>query len=120
MKQTNSLTKKLTAAQEAHAYQLHRAKPIQSNQAVVYRLYTEYVCNLDKLTTRYFKGATIIETMGLWQGEREYGAIIEVIGSAADLQSVVHLAGDIRQVNHQSSVLVTWNNVSLLNVTGDV
>ena len=88
-----------------------------SNQAVVYRLYTEDLGNLTELTSRYFSGFTLLFGNGVYQGVAESGVVIEVIGSTSDLQSVVHLAGDIRQVNNQSSVLVTWNNVSLLNVT---
>lgn len=119
MKQTSSLTRKLTAAQERNAESTVNA---HANLAVVYRLYTED--NTDaiwaEIIQRYFKGYTLFRGTGVYQGVREQGVAIEIIGSAADLQSIVHLAGDIRQVNNQSSVLVTWNNVSLLNVTGDV
>jgi hypothetical protein len=103
----------MTAAQEAKA-------TAKSANLVVYRLYTEEFPNLRELTARYFLEFTLIPTEGYYEGKRENGAIIEVIGSALDLQSIVHLAGDIRQVNNQHSVLVTWNNISWLNVTADV
>ena len=124
MRQTNKITRKMTAEQEAFYAgfdkQSLKFDPIEarpSNQAVVYRLYTEDLGNLTELTSRYFSGFTLLFGNGVYQGVAESGVVIEVIGSTSDLQSVVHLAGDIRQVNNQSSVLVTWNNVSLLNVT---
>lgn len=124
MKQTNKITRAMTAAQDIQADSLRRLGVLTyeptPNQAVVYRLYTEANGNLAELTSRYFSGATLVFTSGLWEGKAELGTVIEIIGSATDLQSIVHLAGDIRQVNDQSSVLVTWNNVNLLNVTADV
>jgi hypothetical protein len=129
MKQTSSITRKMAADQEAHAKRrafiaehgvTGGTLDSRANQAVVYRLYTETKAGLATLVLRYFPGATFISTSGMYQGELEAGTVIEIIGSAADLQSIVHLAGDIRQVNNQSSVLVTWNNASLLNVTADV
>jgi hypothetical protein len=110
MKQTSSITRAMTAAQEAKA-------TAKSADVVVYRLYTENFPNLGKLTARYFMGFTLIPTEGYYNGWKENGTVIEVIGSALDLQSIVHLAGDIRQVNNQHSVLVTWGGVNLLNVT---
>ena len=92
----------------------------QSN-AVLYRLYTEDIADdgnsgLELLVSRYFKGATIYATTGLWLGNRESGLVVEIIATAADLQAIVHLAGDIKVQNHQSSVLVTWAPVSRLDV----
>ena len=119
MKQTSSITRAMTAAQEgSNKREVDLA--YAANQAIVYRLYTEEYPNLRELIARYFKGFTLIPTEGVYNGVSENGAVIEIIGSAADLQSVVHLAGDIRQVNAQTSVLVTWNNASLLNVTANV
>lgn len=92
----------------------------QSN-AVLYRLYTEDVADdgnsgLELLVGRYFPGATIYATFGLWQGSRESGLVVEIIATAADLQTIVHVAGDIKVQNHQSSVLVTWQSISRLDV----
>ena len=99
---------------------LERAKQDQ-NTAIVYRLYTEDIADdgnsgLELLVSRYFKGATIYATTGLWLGNRESGLVVEIIATAADLQAIVHLAGDIKVQNHQSSVLVTWAPVSRLDV----
>lgn len=85
----------------------------------IYRLYTETKPNLVELTSRYFKGASLIPAWGLWQGEKELSAIIEIIGESSDLQSIVNLAGDIREVNQQTEVLVTWHPVSVLHVNGE-
>ena len=84
--------------------------------SVVYRLYTETRDNLVELVSRYFDGATLLHGIGIWQGNHEDATIVEVIATSADLQRIVNLAGDIKHVNAQSSVLVTWSNVSRLDV----
>jgi hypothetical protein len=118
MKQTSSLTRKLAKAQD----RLYVDFPVtpKPNQAVVYRLYTEDLGNLTELASRYFSGFTLLFGNGVWQGVGESSVVIEVIGTTADLEQIAYLAEDIRRENNQSSVLVTWANVSLLNVTADV
>jgi len=86
------------------------------NTAIVYRLYTEDRPGLLVLISRYFSGATILYGSGLWLGKVEAGAVIEILATSNDLQSIIHLAGDIKVQNHQSSVLVTWAPVSRLDV----
>lgn len=113
MKQTSCYTRSLAEAQE-------RAASIKRQSAVLYRLYTEDKGNALALTSRYFKGATKLDAIGLYEGQREHSVIIEVLGTIDDLQTIVHLAGDIRQRNSQSSVLVTWSLVGRLDVTAEV
>lgn len=109
--------------------------------AVLYRIYTETRDNLPELVARYFDGATLISALGLWQAKtiphtadtcpgrpcgaccdhvettgREDSTIVEIIGDDADLQRIVNLAGDIKHVNAQSCVLVTWSPVNRLDV----
>ncbi len=84
---------------------------------VVFRLYTEYFPNLRELTSRYFGGFTMFTATGVWEGVPENSIVIEIVGRHTDLQTVVHLAGDIRIVNNQTAVLVTWNPTSSLLVT---
>ena len=95
-------------------------EPVQSkdqSNAIVYRLYTEAAQpGLLVLISRYFSGATILYGSGLWLGKVEAGAVIEILATSNDLQSIIHLAGDIKVQNHQSSVLVTWAPVSQLDV----
>ena len=110
MKQTSSLTRNLAAAQERHAASL------QNNTAIVWRLYTEHRGNLTMLVSRYFSGATLIAAQGLWQGLVELSTVIEIVGTGADLQNIVFLVGDIKVVNNQSSVLVTYAPVSRLEI----
>jgi|ERR1035437_6405838 hypothetical protein len=89
-----------------------------SDAAVLYRLYTEDVHRPKLLTliSRYFSGATLFYGSGLWMDTVEAGTVIEIVATAADLQPIIHLAGDIKVQNHQSSVLVTWAPVSRLDV----
>jgi len=107
----SSLSKRLADAQEAHA-----------NRATVYRLYTEDVARPDsqfltqfstvQLIARYFPSATLTHADGLWEGQREASLIIEIIGETADRQRVFDLAGDIRIVNRQTAVLITWQDTA--------
>ena len=110
MKQTSLLTKRLTAAQG------HHATTLQSNTAIVWRLYTENKGNLHTLVSRYFGGATLFPAIGLWQGVSEVSIVIEILGTWADLQRIVWLVGDIKTVNRQQTVLVTYHSVSQLEV----
>ncbi len=103
-----ALTRTLADAQERHA--LNRAK------AMLFTLYTENRPNLAALVSRYFQGATIYNGVGLWQGETEHSAVVEIVGTMDDLQRVVFLAGDIREVNKQQSVLLTYGPVSSILV----
>ena len=102
-----NLTRTLADAQERHAQET----------AIVYRLYTEDKPGLVDLVKRYVPGATLFYGIGLYDGHVEAARVIEIVGTLADLQSIVHLAGDIRVTNAQTSVLVTWARVSVLNVT---
>lgn len=87
------------------------------SEHVRYRIYTEDRRGLSTLVARYFDGATILQGLGLWCGETEGSAVIEILGTRADLQNIVHLAGDIRFTNEQSSVIVTWEPISRLDIT---
>lgn len=82
----------------------------------LYTLYTENLTNVFDLVARYFPAATFYTARGLWQGKLENSLVIEIVASRDDLQSVVHLAGDIREGNAQKSVLVTWASVSVLSI----
>lgn len=87
---------------------------------ILYRLYTEGAPvlreSLKTLTLRYFKGATILYGVGLYDGAEETCAVIEVLGDDDDRQRIINLAGDIRIVNGQASVLVSWHSLSVFNV----
>ena len=106
MKQTSTLTRNLSTAQETHAV----------ITTATYRLYTEDKPGLIDLVKRYFQGATFFYGVGLYDGQIEASRVIEIVGTLADLQKIVDLAGDIRVVNAQSSVLVTWTRSTSLNV----
>ncbi len=91
----------------------------------VYRIYTEDAfadsAELSELVKRYFDGATILYGTGLdgrTQNTDEQAVIIEVITSKPDaLQRILNLAGDIRELNAQVSVLVTRQDVKTFEVT---
>jgi len=103
----SSLSRDLAEAQEAHS-----ARKYEPCLAVVYKLYTEDKSGLIELIARYFDSATLTYGVGLWQGKTEASRIIEIVGTLADLQKVINLAGDIRVKNNQSCVLVTWSHAT--------
>ena len=109
MKQTSKLTRRLAEAQEAHAR-------IVPSGPVLFTLYTEDRDNLLMLVFRYFAGATLINATGLYNGQTELAKVIEIVGTLADLQKVVFLAGDIKVVNEQQSVLFTYAPVNSFSV----
>lgn len=94
----------------------------RESKSVTYRLYTEdtNLPTLRALTARYFDGYTLLFGQGCYKATMESTVVVEVIGTPADLQKVVNLAGDIRVVNAQQSVLVTWSEVSRLDVTASL
>ena len=111
----SQLTAALADKQEAHA----------AHAAILYRLYTEDVAgdihasnggSAGALVARYFAGATILPALGFWNHQTEASLVIEILGTLRDLQTVIHLAGDIKQENAQSFVLVPWIRVSRLDV----
>ena len=116
MKQTSSLTQALTRSQESRA---KRA----TNQTRVFRLYLSEVHEVHdsrktrELITRYFSGATMFHASGIWQGQPEPATVIEIIGTAADFQKAVDLAGDLREVFNQDSVYLTQSSVQALDIT---
>lgn len=111
MNQSVNLTRKLAAAQESNASSRATVKP-----AIVYRIYTEFFPNLVDLTNRYFAGSTHFFGNGVYEGNIESAGVIEIIGTLDELQTVVYLAGDIKHVNSQASVLVTYANVTQVSV----
>ena len=80
----------------------------------VYRLYTERRPNLAELTSRYFDGFTLIDTVGYWRGNAEQSAIIEVIGTSTDYARVLDLAHAIRISNGQQSVYLVRTKCELV------
>jgi len=107
-----SITRNLAEAQEQHAKRSEPSTIIDT----VFTLYTEYRDNLEALILRYFDGATVHDARGYWKGASEASAVIEIIASASALQDIVNLAGDIKHVNGQDTVLVTWQRISVLEV----
>lgn len=105
MSAENTLRTNLADAQErAHAR-------IASN-ALLYRLYTEDKANLTAIVSQLFPSATLIHTVGLWQGQLETGRIIEIVGFPSDSQRVLALARRIKTENKQDAVLVTSQSLS--------
>ena len=117
MNQSSHLTRKLSEAQELAAEtERNSGNRAEFSPSVEYRLYTEFAPNLLELTARYFDGATLYFGTGLYLGNTESSGVIEIIGTRDDWQKIVFLAGDIKAVNAQQSVLVTYAPVTAVSV----
>lgn len=105
MRQTNEITRRMTAEQENHAL-----RERNGTAAITYRLYTEDRANLLTLAGRYFPGFTLINAIGVWEGQTELSKVIEIVTDASieAQQKIFNLAGDIAQANEQTAVLITW------------
>jgi len=94
----------------------------KSTASVVYRLYTETRDNLADIIARYFPGATLTHGSGIWTDDAngklvfERSTVVEIVATRDDLQRIANLAGDIKHVNAQTCVLVTWSDVARLDV----
>ena len=107
----SSLTARLAEAQEAHAH----------TQQYHFTIYTEAKGDIAGLVGRYFAGATLNYGVGLWHGKGENSAYLEVVTAihiidtlgAFGLQRLFNLAGDIKHVNEQASVLVEYYPVKV-------
>lgn len=81
----------------------------QTEQAVVYRVYTEDTDTrpeVANLVSEYFNGFTMFSGIGFWRGKKELSLVIEIIADYNDKHKVLRLAGEIKELNKQESVLV--------------
>lgn len=109
-----------SGAEDCSADILKRHAPSSLKLQRCFRIYTENVWDryeLADVVSRYFAGATIVSGLfGLWHGELEDSVVIEIAGEPSDLQGIVNLAGDIKELGRQTSVLVTWHDVHRMDV----
>ena len=94
----------LARAQEKHAESGRGVK------AVLFRLYTEMKPNLPLLASRQFRGFSVMEVIGFYDGAREVGAVVEVVTTAREAADVAgrfaRLSTAILVENEQTAVLV--------------
>ena len=84
-----------------------------------YRIYAERFGVRSEITSvvrRYFSAFTVYSGQGFWKGGAEDTDIIEIIDTEDQLQYVVHLAGDLKELGKQSEVLVTSSPVTVVKV----
>ena len=116
----HSYNRSVSEAQERSVELKRKTTQRTLSQSRVYRIYTENRPNIDCIVSRYFVGFTRVNAIGFYENVQEPAVIIEIIASADALQDIVNLAGDIKYVNAQESVLITWSDVSMLNITSEV
>lgn len=84
---------------------------------IYYRIHTEMKPNLGELAwKRGFTCLAITQAEGYWQGQKEVGAVVSIIGRDADREQVLQLARDIRCFNGQEAVYVTETAVVLHDI----
>lgn len=117
----SSLSAKLADAQDPTG---RADRPAFNTPKRLFRLYTEHLplrYNVRSLIGRYFDGATLYYGTGLdarTQADAEDALVIEIVSSKSDaLQRVLDLAGDIRALGQQVSVLVGVQDVRTFEVT---
>lgn len=82
-----------------------------------YRIYTEDKPNLQELVGAEFESFTMFLAEGVWRGESENSAVIEILGHAGDRPKVLQVAERIRVTNDQTAVLVTSEPVRSVTLT---
>lgn len=75
-----------------------------------YKIYTERKHNIKRITSKYFEGFTLFNTIGFWKGKEEESVCIEIIG--ASYKQVKLLAKAIKRINNQESVYVIKENIT--------
>jgi hypothetical protein len=123
MNQDSTLTQTLAESQERkHAE--HNHVGAFNALKTEYRIYTESKLSTRELAdvvARYFEGATIYSGIGLdsrTQDTFESAVVVEIVSSKLDsLQRALDLAGDLRVLGNQASVLVSKRDVHTFEVT---
>lgn len=83
---------------------------------ILYRIHTESKPNLGSVVCAFFDCFAIQPVIGYWQGQREEGATVEIIGDRDDAPKVVRAAQAICDLNKQEAVYVTTMRVGLTDV----
>src|ERR1700684_2732905 len=87
--------------------------------AVSWKIYTESKQGLFDVVARYFPNATFTYGDGMFEHELEAACVIEIIGDYDDMQTIVHLCGDIREKFKQQEVLFTRQEVHAFIIMED-
>ena len=83
----------------------------------LYTLHTESLPNLSGIVARFFRGATILYGLGMWNGEHESTAAILIYAPASAQATIANLADAIVLENRQQAVLVSGQDVTLYTAT---
>jgi hypothetical protein len=78
-----------------------------------YEILTEDI-NRDKIiaeVSAFFDGFSVTEQTGYWKGEQEKSLNIMIVGEYADSVKVTCIAGAIKLINDQESVMVVVTEV---------
>lgn len=84
----------------------------------LYRIYTEKKNTgmIENLLNIYFKGYTLINGTGYYEGEKENSLIIEILlepsGTNLNRDNLLKIADEIKRFNNQKSVLITCTNIN--------
>lgn len=81
-----------------------------------YRIYTEWrrewSGEAERLTSRYYKGFTVLRATGYWEGQRERSMVIEIlVDEGSERKRIDALAREIKAALRQDAVLVVEQDV---------
>jgi len=80
----------------------------------LYRIFTEHknTEHVTKIVGRYFKGFTLLNGIGYWQGMPEQSLVVEIIGTESDRAAIEAIAYEIKKANAQEAVLIQETNIA--------
>jgi hypothetical protein len=83
-----------------------------------YRIYTEHKANLDKIVSKWFDNYTRYIGHGVYKGDKELSAVIEIICEDKPTYSinVKMLCTEIKRQNKQECVLLTVEDVRSITI----
>jgi len=72
----------------------------------LFRILTEDIneSNITRIASNHFPGFTLERAIGFWQGQQEPSAILKI--DTSDRSGIMQVAHEIREANHQQSVMV--------------
>jgi hypothetical protein len=81
---------------------------------IKYSIYTENknIGQIKDTICQYYKGFTIIKTIGYWQGIAEKSLKIEILSEDKERQNIKEIVRIIKSINNQEAVLLTVEDVT--------
>jgi hypothetical protein len=119
----NTITRSLANAQIAHAASsvVFDARDVASVDALstVFRIYTEDTGDdfPEHVTRIGFDGATMFSATGIYKGQTERSAVLEIIAPYGRRADVLALTVALVDAHHQECAILSWQNARVFDST---